>query len=81
VILKGTRVDGIYTADPEKDPTATKYDKISFSDCISNKLNVMDMTAFTLCMENNLPIIVFNMNIPGNLMSVVTGEKVGTLVS
>jgi len=81
VILKGTRVDGIYTADPEKDPTATKYDKISFSDCISNKLNVMDMTAFTLCMENNLPIIVFNMNIPGNLMSVVTGEKVGTLVN
>ena len=81
VILKGTRVDGIYTADPEKDPTATKYDKISFSDCISNKLNVMVMTAFTLCMENNLPIIVFNMNIPGNLMSVVTGEKVGTLVS
>lgn len=81
VILKGTRVDGIYTADPEKDPTATKYDKISFSDCISNKLNVMDMTAFTLCMENNLPIIVFNMNIPGNLMSLVTGEKVGTLVS
>jgi len=81
VILKGTRVDGIYNADPEKDPTATKYDKISFSDCISNKLNVMDMTAFTLCMENNLPIIVFNMNIPGNLMSVVTGEKVGTLVS
>lgn len=81
VILKGTRVDGIYTADPEKDLTATKYDKISFSDCISKKLNVMDMTAFTLCMENNLPIIVFNMNIPGNLMSVVTGEKVGTLVS
>lgn len=81
VILKGTRVDGIYTADPEKDPTATKYEKISFSDCISKKLNVMDMTAFTLCMENNLPIIVFNMNIPGNLMSVVTGEKVGTLVS
>jgi len=81
VILKGTRVDGIYTADPEKDPTATKYEKISFSECISKKLNVMDMTAFTLCMENNLPIIVFNMNIPGNLMSVVTGEKVGTLVS
>ena len=81
IILKGTRVDGIYTADPEKDPTATKFDKISFADCISQKLNVMDMTAFTLCMENNLPIIVFNMNTPGNLMSVVIGEKVGTLVS
>jgi len=81
VILKGTRVDGIYSADPEKDPTATRFDKISFADCISKKLNVMDMTAFTLCMENNLPIIVFNMNQPGNLMRVVTGDKVGTLVS
>jgi uridylate kinase len=81
VILKGTRVDGIFTADPEKDPTATQYKKISYGECIANKLSVMDMTAFTLCMENNLPIIVFNMNTPGNLMSVVTGEKVGTLVS
>ena len=81
VILKGTRVDGIYTADPEKDPSATKFDKISYSDCISKKLNIMDMTAFTLCMENNLPIIVFDMNKPGNLMSVVAGEKVGTMVS
>lgn len=81
VILKGTRVDGIYSADPEKEPTATKYNKISFAECISKKLSVMDMTAFTLCMENNLPIIVFDMNKPGNLMSVVTGEKVGTLVS
>ena len=81
IILKGTRVDGIYTADPEKDPTATKFDKISFAECLEKKLNVMDMTAFTLCMENNLPIIVFNMNKQGNLMSVVTGEKVGTLVS
>lgn len=81
VILKGTRVDGIYSADPEKDPTATKFDKISFAECISKKLSVMDMTAFTLCMENNLPIIVFDMNKPGNLMSVITGEKVGTLVS
>ena len=80
VILKGTRVDGIYTADPEKDPTATKFQEISFQDCISKKLNVMDMTAFTLCMENNLPIIVFNMNKPGNLMRVVTGEAVGTRV-
>lgn len=81
VILKGTRVDGIYTADPEKDKTATKYDSISFSDCISKKLNVMDMTAFTLCMENQLPIIVFDMNQPGNLKNVILGEKVGTLVS
>jgi uridylate kinase len=81
VILKGTRVDGIYSADPEKDPTATKYENISFSDCISKKLNVMDMTAFTLCMENQLPIIVFDMNQPGNLKNVILGEKVGTLVS
>jgi uridylate kinase len=81
VILKGTRVDGIYTADPEKDPSATKFDKITFTDCISKKLNIMDMTAFTLCMENNLPIIVFDMNKSGNLMSVVAGEKVGTMVS
>ena len=81
VIMKGTRVDGIYTADPEKDPTATKYGKITFQECISQKLNVMDMTAFTLCMENNLPIVVFDMNKPGNLRRVVTGEKVGTLVS
>jgi uridylate kinase len=80
VILKGTRVDGIYTADPEKDPTAKKYDQITFSDCISKNLKVMDMTAFTLCMENELPIIVFDMNTPGNLLKVVTGEKVGTLV-
>jgi len=81
VILKGTRVDGIYTADPEKDPTATKYETISFADCIQKNLKVMDMTAFTLCMENKLPIIVFDMNIPGNLLKVANGEKVGTLVS
>jgi uridylate kinase len=80
VILKGTRVDGIYTADPEKDPTATKFDHISFEECISKNLKVMDMTAFTLCMENQLPIIVFDMNSPGNLLRVVTGEKVGTQV-
>jgi len=80
VILKGTRVDGIYTADPEKDPTATKFETISFRDCINKNLKVMDMTAFTLCMENNLPIIVFDMNKPGNLMRVVMGEKVGTMV-
>src|ERR1700759_2675950 len=81
VILKGTRVDGIYTADPEKDPTATKYGKITFQECISGNLKVMDMTAFTLCMENNLPIIVFDMNKPGNLKRVVTGDQVGTLVT
>lgn len=81
VILKGTRVDGIYTADPEKDPTATRFEKISFQECISKNLKVMDMTAFTLCMENKLPIIVFDMNKPGNLLQVVQGANVGTLVS
>jgi uridylate kinase len=81
VIMKGTRVDGIYTADPEKDSTATKFGTITFAECISRKLNVMDMTAFTLCMENELPIVVFDMNKTDNLRRVVTGEKVGTLVS
>jgi uridylate kinase len=81
VILKGTRVDGIYTADPEKDATATKFDEISFTDVIKRNLKVMDMTAFTLCQENSLPIIVFDMNKPGNLASLVRGDKVGTLVS
>jgi len=80
VILKGTRVDGIYTADPEKDPTATRFEKISFQECISKNLKVMDMTAFTLCMENKLPIIVFDMNKAGNLIKIVKGESVGTLV-
>jgi uridylate kinase len=80
VIMKGTRVDGIYTADPEKDPAATKFGVITFQECISKNLRVMDMTAFTLCMENELPIVVFDMNTPGNLRRVVTGEKVGTLV-
>jgi uridylate kinase len=80
VILKGTRVDGIYTADPEKDPKAVKFESITFQECISKNLRVMDMTAFTLCMENQLPIIVFDMNKPGNLLRVVRGEKVGTLV-
>ena len=80
VILKGTRVDGIYSSDPEKDPTAKKFNVITFQECISKNLRVMDMTAFTLCMENNLPIIVFDMNKPGNLLKVVTGDKVGTLV-
>jgi len=81
VILKGTRVDGIYTADPEKDANATRYDKISFTDVIQRNLKVMDMTAFTLCQENSLPIIVFDMNKPGNLAQIVNGESVGTLVS
>ena len=80
VILKGTRVDGIYTADPLKDPTATKYDMISFDDVYSNGLNVMDMTAFTLCKENDLPIIVFDMDTPGNLRKLIDGEQVGTIV-
>ncbi len=80
VILKGTRVDGIYTADPEKDATATKFDTLSFADVISKNLNVMDMTAFTLCQENNVPIIVFDMNKPGNLQRVIKGERVGTVV-
>jgi uridylate kinase len=80
VILKGTRVDGIYTADPEKDPTATKYDQISFDDVYAKGLNVMDMTAFTLCKENNLPIIVFDMDTPGNFKKLMKGEHVGTIV-
>lgn len=80
VILKGTRVDGIYTADPEKDASATKYDMISFDDVYAKGLNVMDMTAFTLCKENDLPIIVFDMDTPGNLKKVLSGEQVGTIV-
>lgn len=80
VVLKGTRVDGIYTADPEKDATATKFDHLSFTEVYDRDLNVMDMTAFTLCDENNLPIIVFDMNKPGNLMKLIKGETIGTLV-
>jgi uridylate kinase len=80
VILKGTRVDGIYTADPEKDPSATKYETITFSEVYQKSLNVMDMTAFTLCQENKLPIIVFDMNKTGNLLQVIMGRNVGTLV-
>lgn len=80
VVLKGTRVDGVYTADPEKDPTATRYDQLSFQEAYEKGLNIMDMTAFTLCQENNLPIIVFNMNKPGNLLSIIKGEKAGTLI-
>ncbi|MDX5423317.1 MAG: UMP kinase [Hymenobacteraceae bacterium] len=81
VVLKGTRVDGIYSADPEKDPNAIFYSNISFKDVFEKGLNVMDMTAFTLCKENGLPIIVFDMNTSGNLKRLVQGEKVGTLVS
>jgi uridylate kinase len=80
VILKGTRVDGIYTADPEKDKTATRYETITFSEVYQKSLNVMDMTAFTLCQENKLPIIVFDMNRQGNLLNVIMGKNVGTLV-
>lgn len=81
VMLKGTRVDGIYTADPEKDPTATKYDKVSYQECIDKGLNVMDLTAFALCKENGLPIMVFDMDSGGNLIKVINGEKIGTLVN
>ena len=80
VMLKGTRVDGIYTADPEKDPSATKYDTVSYQECIDKGLNVMDLTAFALCKENGLPIMVFDMDSGGNLIKVVSGEEVGTLV-
>ena len=80
VILKGTRVDGIYTADPEKDPTATKYTHITFDEVYAKGLNVMDLTAFTLCKENNLPIIVFDMDTAGTLLKVLTEEHIGTLV-
>jgi uridylate kinase len=80
-VLKGTRVDGIYTADPEKDPTATRFSNLTFKDVYEKKLNVMDMTAFTLCKENGLPIIVFDMNKPGNLLRIIEGQDVGTLVS
>lgn len=81
VVLKGTRVDGVYTADPEKDPTATRYSELSFQEAYEKNLNIMDMTAFTLCQENNLPIIVFDMNKPGNLMQVLEGEPAGTLIN
>ena len=81
VIMKGTRVDGVYTADPEKDPTATKYKTVSYQECLSKNLRIMDMTAFALCMENNLPNIVCDMNQPGNLLKLALGEEVGTLIS
>ncbi len=80
VMLKGTRVDGIYTADPEKDPTATKFDRISFDEIYEKRLKIMDLTAFTLCRENNLGLIVFDMDTPGNLLKVMSGENIGTEV-
>ena len=80
VVLKGTRVDGVYTADPEKDPSATKYTEVSFDEVIAKDLKVMDLTAFALCRENDLPIIVFDMNKTGNLKKLVMGEEVGTLI-
>lgn len=80
VILKGTRVDGIYSADPLKDPTATKYDMITYDDAYGKGLQIMDMTAFTLCKENDLPIIVFDMDTPGRLKQLLQGEQIGTIV-
>jgi uridylate kinase len=81
VLLKGTRVDGVYTADPEKDPTARKFDKISFEEVIGQRLKVMDSTAFTMCRDNNMPLVVFDMNKPGNLNKLIDGDTIGTLVT
>ncbi|MFI3319520.1 MAG: UMP kinase [Rikenellaceae bacterium] len=81
VMLKGTRVDGIYTADPEKDPTATKFDTISFDEVYARQLKIMDLTAFTLCKENGLGLVVFDMDTPGNLKKVLSGENIGTIVT
>jgi uridylate kinase len=80
VVLKGTRVDGVYTSDPEKDPDAEKYTELTFDEALKKQLRILDLTAFTMCRENELPIIVFNMNEKGNLKKVIPGEKVGTLV-
>ena len=79
-MFKGTRIDGVYTADPEKDPTATKFDKITYDEVLARGLRVMDLTATALCKENNLPIVVFDMDTPGNLAKVIAGEPIGTLV-
>jgi uridylate kinase len=81
VLLKGTRVDGVYTSDPEKDPAAVKFDRISYEEVITKRLKVMDSTAFTMCRENNMPMIVFDMNKPGNLKRIIDGEAIGTLVT
>ncbi|MFO7616144.1 MAG: UMP kinase [Bacteroidales bacterium] len=80
VLLKGTRVDGVYTADPEKDPSATRFDQLTFDEALSRNLRIMDLTAFTLCRENNLPLIVFDMTTPGNLIRLVKGENIGTII-
>jgi uridylate kinase len=80
-MLKGTRVDGVYTADPEKDPSATKYDRLSFREAYEKGLKIMDLTAFTLCQENKIPIIVFNMNKQGNLLKIIGGLEIGTIIS
>jgi uridylate kinase len=80
VVLKGTRVDGVYTSDPEKDPDAEKYDELTFSEALEKELGILDQTAFAMCKENGLPIIVFNMNEKGNLKRLLSGEKIGTLV-
>ena len=81
IILKGTRVDGIYTADPEKDPTARKYESITYDEAYQKNFKVMDLTAFTMCKENNMPMLVFDMNTKGNLTKVLNGEKIGTIVT
>jgi uridylate kinase len=80
VVLKGTRVDGVYTSDPEKDPEAEKYEELTFDEALNKELRILDLTAFTMCKENEIPIIVFNMNEKGNLKKLISGEKVGTLV-
>lgn len=80
IMLKGTRVDGVYTADPEKDPTAKKFESITFDEVLDRNLRVMDLTAITMCRENDLPIYVFDMDTPGNLLKVLSGERIGTLV-
>ncbi len=79
-LIKGTRVDGVYTADPEKDPTATKYDELTFTEAYERNLNIMDMTAFTLCKENNMTVYVYNANVKGNLLKMLSGEKIGTRI-
>ncbi len=81
VLLKGTRVEGVYSTDPEKDPTAIKFDKLTFKEALEKKLRVMDLTAFAMCSENNMPVVVFNMNNEGNLEAVVSGKKCGTLIT
>jgi len=80
-ILKATMVDGVYTADPKKDPSATRYDQVSFETCINDQLAVMDSTAFSLCMDNDIPIMVFDLNIDGNITKAILGDKIGTIVS